>query len=181
MKRPKLTHVDDSGKLTMVDVSRKAETSRCAIARALLRCSPGTRDAILGGTLKKGEALAAARVAGVLAAKRTGELIPLCHPLALTDVQIGFERDKGGIAIEGVARTVGRTGVEMEAMVAVALAGLTLYDMAKAVERGMTLEQVRLVEKSGGKSGLWRRAGEADGANPAVSAPKRTRATRRRR
>jgi cyclic pyranopterin monophosphate synthase len=160
MKRPKLTHVDERGRVQMVDVSKKAETAREAVARGLLRCSRATRDAIVGGTLDKGEALAAARVAGVLAAKRTGELIPMCHPIGLTDVQLKLEPVDDGVAIEAAARTVGRTGVEMEAMVAVAVAGLTLYDMAKAAERGMTLEAVRLVKKSGGKSGTWLRPGE---------------------
>jgi cyclic pyranopterin phosphate synthase len=153
--RKRLTHVDDSGRVQMVDVSQKAETERVAVARALLRCKRSTRDAIVGGKLKKGEALAAARIAGVLAAKKTGELIPLCHPIALTDVQVRLEPVKEGIAIEAEAHTVGRTGVEMEAMVAASVAGLTLYDMAKAVEREMVLDEVKLVEKRGGKSGRW--------------------------
>lgn len=160
MAEPKLTHVDDQGRVHMVDVSDKAETERVAVARATLRCTAATRDAIAGGTLKKGEALAAARVAAILAAKRTGELIPLCHPLPLTDVQIALTPVADGIAIEAMAKTVGRTGVEMEALVACSVAGLVLYDMAKAVERGMVLDQVRLVEKRGGKSGHWRREGE---------------------
>jgi cyclic pyranopterin monophosphate synthase len=160
MARRKLSHVDEAGRVQMVDVSDKPETERVAVARALLRCKPGTRAAIAAGTLAKGEALAAARIAGVMAAKRTGELIPMCHPLALTDVKVDFAAVREGIAIEATARTVGRTGVEMEAMVAAAVAGLTLYDMAKAVERGMVLDAVRLVEKRGGKSGIWRRPGE---------------------
>jgi cyclic pyranopterin phosphate synthase len=155
MARAKLTHVDDHGRVSMVDVSNKAETARSATARGLLRCTRATRDAIAQGKLKKGEALAAARVAGVLAAKKTGELIPLCHPIALTDVQVSFASVGAGIAIEATAKTMGRTGVEMEALVAVAVAGLTLYDMAKAVERTMTLADVQLVEKVGGKSGHW--------------------------
>jgi cyclic pyranopterin phosphate synthase len=141
----------------MVDVSQKPDTERVAVARALLRCTPSTRDAIVRGDVAKGEALAAARIAGVLAAKQTGELIPLCHPIALTDVAVDLASVDDGIAIEATAKTVGKTGVEMEAMVAAAIAGLTLYDMAKAVERGMVLDQVRLVEKRGGKSGTWRR------------------------
>lgn len=160
MTDPKLTHVDENGRIQMVDVSAKAESERLAVARGLLRCSAPTRDAILGGTLKKGEALAAARVGAILAAKRTAELIPLCHTLPLTDVQVDFTSSPEGIAIETLAKTVGRTGVEMEAMVACSVAGLILYDMAKAVERTMVLEQVRLVEKRGGKSGHWRREGE---------------------
>lgn len=161
MTDPKLTHVDDQGRIRMVDVSAKPETERLAVARGLLRCTPETRDAIQGGTLHKGEALAAARVAAVLAAKRTGELIPLCHPLPLTDVQVELSAVPEGIAIETLARCVGRTGVEMEAMVACSVAGLVLYDMAKSAERGMVLDQVRLVEKRGGKSGTWLREGEA--------------------
>ena len=175
MKRPKLTHVDERGRVRMVDVSDKPESARRAVARGLVRCAPATRDAIVGGTLAKGEALAAARIAGVLAAKRTGELIPMCHPIALSDVQVDLVPVKDGVAIEATARTVGRTGVEMEAMVAVSLAGLTLYDMAKSAERGMTLEAVRLVEKRGGKSGLWQRAGE----RPLSASPRPTRSTRR--
>lgn len=156
----RLSHVDESGRVRMVDVSQKGETIRVARARALLRCTPTTRDALASGALAKGEAFATARVAGVLAAKKTGELIPMCHPIALTDVVVDVTPVDEGIAIEATARTVGRTGVEMEAMVAASIAGLTLYDMAKAVERGMTLDAVRLVEKRGGKSGPWLRAGE---------------------
>lgn len=156
-KRAQLTHLDARGRVRMVDVSAKPETDRLARATALLRCSPTTRDAITSGSLAKGEALAAARVAGVLAAKRTGELIPMCHPIALTDVVVDMAPVPQGIAIEATARTVGRTGVEMEAMVAAAVAGLTLYDMAKAIQRDMILEDVKLVEKRGGKSGTWRR------------------------
>ena len=159
---PKLTHVDESGRVRMVDVSDKGESTRMARACALLRCTPATRDAIARGGatagLMKGEALATARVAGVLAAKKTGELIPMCHPLALTDVIIDLTPVPEGISIEATAKTVGRTGVEMEATVAASIAGLTLYDMAKAIERGMVLDQVRLVEKRGGKSGTWLRA-----------------------
>lgn len=152
-----LTHVDDKGRVRMVDVSQKPETERLARATALLRCAPSTRDAITSGALAKGEALATARVAGVLAAKKTGELIPMCHPIALTDVVVDLVPVAAGVAIEATARTVGRTGVEMEAMVAAAVAGLTLYDMAKAVQRDMILDDVKLVEKRGGKSGVWQR------------------------
>ena len=144
----------------MVDVTNKPETDRTAVARGLLRCSPKTRDALLSGVGKKGEAVATAKVAAVLAAKRTGELIPLCHPVGLTDVSVELTSVEDGVAIEVRASCHGRTGVEMEAMVGVSLAGLTLYDMGKAAERGMMLEAVRLVEKRGGKSGLWRRPGE---------------------
>ena len=156
----RLTHLDAQGRLSMVDVSGKPETERVAIARARLLASDETVEAIWSGGLEKGEALAAARIAGILAAKRTGDLIPLCHPIPLTRVDVRFARGPGGIDIEAEARCVGRTGVEMEALVAASMAGLTIYDMAKAAERGMTLEAVRLVEKRGGKSGTWRREGE---------------------
>lgn len=155
-----LTHLDAQGRLSMVDVQDKPATARVAVARALLRTSPQTRDAILGGALDKGEALAAARTAGILAAKRTDELIPLCHPLGLTFVGVDFASAPEGITIQAEARCHGKTGIEMEAMCAASMAGLTLYDMAKARERGMVLEGVRLVYKAGGKSGTWRREGE---------------------
>ena len=159
-ERARPSHLDEHGRLSMVDVSAKSETQRSATARARL-CAPGeVLDAVFGGTLEKGEALAAARLAGIQAAKKTGELIPLCHPLPLTRVDVRFTRAEGAIEIEAEARCVGRTGVEMEALMAASVAGLTLYDMAKALEKGMTLEAVRLVEKTGGKSGTWRRAGE---------------------
>jgi cyclic pyranopterin phosphate synthase len=156
MANRKLTHVDKSGRARMVDVSDKPKTQRSAVARALLRCRADTRDALLAGSGKKGDAAAAARLAGILAAKRTGELIPLCHPIALTDVAVELSAVSEGIAIEATARTVGRTGVEMEAMVAAAVAGLTLYDMGKSAERGMVLDDVCLIEKRGGRSGVWR-------------------------
>lgn len=156
----RLTHLDEHGRLSMVDVSAKPETERVAIARARLVASDETVQAIWTGGLEKGEALAAARIAGILAAKKTGELIPLCHPLPLTRVDVRFTRASGAIDIEAEARCVGRTGVEMEAMMAASVAGLTLYDMAKSMEKGMILEAVRLVEKRGGKSGTWRREGE---------------------
>lgn len=155
-----LTHVDAEGRLRMVDVSEKSETLRKAVARAHLRASSEVVDAILSGGLQKGEALAAARLAGILAAKKTGELIPLCHPLPLTQVGVSFSKTDSGIQIETEAVCVGRTGVEMEALTAATVAGLTLYDMAKSQERGMVLEAVRLIEKSGGKSGHWLRPDE---------------------
>jgi cyclic pyranopterin phosphate synthase len=141
----------------MVDVSEKASTSRSATAESTLRCTPSTRDALLGGTVAKGEAVVTAKVAGIMAAKKTGNLIPLCHPLALHDVQIDVTAVDVGIRITCVARCTGPTGVEMEAMMAAAVCGLTLYDMGKGVERDMVLEGVKLLEKSGGKSGTWRR------------------------
>jgi cyclic pyranopterin phosphate synthase len=153
----RLTHVDAGGSIQMVDVSAKASTARHAVARALLRCTPATRDALLGGTGRKGEAIATAKVAGVLAAKKTGDLIPLCHPLALHDVQVEIVAVDAGLEITTTARCTGPTGVEMEAMTAAAVAGLTLYDMGKAAERDMVLDGVQLLEKGGGKSGLWRR------------------------
>ncbi|HEY1098528.1 MAG TPA: cyclic pyranopterin monophosphate synthase MoaC [Myxococcota bacterium] len=156
MSSPRLSHVDDTGAVSMVDVSNKPSNARHAIASALLRCTPSTRDALLGGRLHKGEAIVTAKVAGVLAAKKTGELIPLCHPLALSDVQIAVVAVDDGLAITATARCVGPTGVEMEALTAAAVCGLTLYDMGKAVERGMRLDAVRLVEKAGGRSGTWR-------------------------
>ena len=140
----------------MVDVSAKKATVRHATAEGLLRCSTSTRDALLGGTVKKGEAIVTAKVAGVLAAKQTGSLIPLCHPLALSDVQISIVAVDDGLLVTATARCVGPTGVEMEAMTAVTVAALTLYDMGKAVERSMRLDVVRLIEKAGGASGLWR-------------------------
>jgi cyclic pyranopterin monophosphate synthase len=151
----RLTHVDGKGRIRMVDVSAKADTERLARAGALLRCAPAVRDALLGGTLAKGEAAATAKVAGVLAAKQTGALIPLCHPIPLTDVQVELTAVDDGVAIEAVARCVGKTGVEMEALVACTVAGLTLYDMGKAVQKDMMLDGVTLLEKRGGKSGAW--------------------------
>ena len=155
-----LPHLDAQGQLSMVDVGAKAQTERFARARARLIASPDVVDALFAGTLEKGEALACARVAGILAAKKTGELIPLCHPLGLTHVDVAFTRRDDGVDIEATARCVERTGVEMEAMMAASVAGLTLYDMAKGKEREMTLDAVRLVEKRGGKSGVWLREGE---------------------
>ncbi|MBM4280087.1 MAG: cyclic pyranopterin monophosphate synthase MoaC [Deltaproteobacteria bacterium] len=155
------THLDAHGHVRMVDVSTKPATARVAIARGLLRCLPSTRDALWSSSTKKGEAIVTARLAGIMAAKQTGTLIPLCHPVSLSDVAVDVSPVDDGLAIEARAACVGPTGVEMEAMVAASVAGLTLYDMGKSVERGMVLEQVRLVEKRGGKSGTWRRPGEA--------------------
>ena len=157
-----LTHVDAKGRLSMVDVGAKEVTQRMARARAILRTTPKTRDKLLAGDLVKGEALAAARVAGIMAAKQCGNLIPLCHPLGLTQVVVRFAADYAGVLIETEAHCEAKTGVEMEAMVAASVAGLTLYDMAKAIEREMSLSEVRLVEKRGGKSGVWLRDDEND-------------------
>jgi cyclic pyranopterin monophosphate synthase len=155
--RTKLSHLDADGRARMVDVSTKAATVRTATATAILCCAPATRTALTTGAGKKGEALATARIAGVMAAKRTADLIPLCHPLALSDVQIDIDNHDRGLMITATARCVGPTGVEMEAMAAVSVAALTLYDMGKAMERGMRIEAIELIEKTGGRSGAWRR------------------------
>jgi cyclic pyranopterin phosphate synthase len=147
----------------MVDVSRKPATLRVAVARAAVRMQPATLALIRQNRAAKGDVLQVAQVAGVMAAKRTADLIPLCHPLALTDVQVRLALDAkaGAVTIEAAARTVAPTGVEMEALVAVAVAALTVYDMCKAADRGMTIDAVRLVHKRGGRSGVYRRPGEA--------------------
>lgn len=152
-----LSHVAPTGEARMVDVSAKAETQRVARATGAIRMQPATLAAIRANEVKKGDVLSVARVAGIMGAKRTAELIPLCHPLALHDVQVAFTLDDGlpGIRVEATARTVGRTGVEMEALTATAVALLTIYDMAKALDRGMTISDISLAEKSGGKSGHW--------------------------
>jgi cyclic pyranopterin monophosphate synthase len=143
----------------MVDVSAKPETAREAVARAVLRMRPETLRAIRRGNAPKGDVLGVARTAGILAAKRTHELVPLCHPLRLTRVEIHFDGLRGGrlLTVEARVRTVDKTGVEMEALTAAAIAALTVYDMVKAVERGVTITRLELVTKSGGKSGSWRR------------------------
>ncbi len=155
-----LSHLDEHGRAQMVDVSAKADTERVAIARGEVTMRPATLALIRAGQIEKGEVFAVARVAGILAAKRTHELIPMCHPLLITDVAVDFEILTAGsdseparIGITGTAKNVGKTGVEMEALVAVTTAALTIYDMAKAVDRGMHVENVRLVLKRGGKSG----------------------------
>lgn len=159
--RGALTHVDAQGRARMVDVTPKPETPREARARVTLRMRPATLRAIRRGTLAKGDVLAVARLAGILAAKRTAELIPLCHPLRLTSVDVGFVEDRRGSAlrIETTARTVDKTGVEMEALTAAAVAGLALYDMVKAVDRELVLTDLCLTEKAGGRSGHWVRPG----------------------
>ena len=153
----RLTHVDETGAARMVEVGQKAETRREARAECLVRMEPETILAISDGRLPKGDALGVARVAGIMAAKRTPDLIPLCHPLPITGVQLDFELLPDGVRIIAGARVTGRTGVEMEALTAAAVAGLTLIDMVKALEPGVWLESVRLLEKSGGKSGVWKR------------------------
>ncbi len=161
-KKRTLTHVDRAGRARMVDVSTKAATARVAVARGEVRMLPATLDLILANRVAKGDVLGLAQVAGIMAAKRTSDLIPLCHPIALTDVQVRAVPDasKSIVAIEATARSTGPTGVEMEALAAVVGAALTVYDMCKAVDRGMTIERVRLVHKRGGRSGTYRRPGE---------------------
>jgi cyclic pyranopterin monophosphate synthase len=154
-----LTHLDAQGQAHMVDVGAKAETEREAIAAGRVRMRPETLRLLHDGNLPKGDVLGTARVAGIMAAKRTAELIPLCHQLQLTKVAVEFEFDAAGSAVEITAtvRCKGQTGVEMEALTAVSVAALTIYDMAKAVERGMVISDIRLLEKRGGKTGEWRR------------------------
>lgn len=150
-----LTHLDESGHARMVDVGAKADTERVAVARGEVRLSAGTLALVREGRAAKGDVLAVARVAGIMAAKKTAELIPLCHTIMLASVKVEFEFKAWGIEIEARAKTVGPTGVEMEALTAVSVAALTVYDMVKAVERGVRIENVRLVLKEGGKSGVW--------------------------
>ncbi len=154
-----LTHLDAQGQAHMVDVGAKAETEREAIAAGRVLMQPETLRLLRAGNLRKGDVLGTARVAGIMAAKRTAELIPLCHQLHLTKVTVEFEFDDAAPAVEITAtvRCKGQTGVEMEALTAVSVAALTIYDMAKAVERGMTIADIRLLEKRGGKTGEWRR------------------------
>jgi cyclic pyranopterin phosphate synthase len=151
----RLTHLDETGRASMVDVSPKPETEREAIARGEVLMRPDTLRLIAENGIAKGDVLAAAQIAGIMAAKRTSDLIPLCHPLLLTKVEVAFTIDEAGsrIVIESAVRCRGRTGVEMEALTAVSVAALTIYDMAKAVERSMRISNIRLVRKSGGSSG----------------------------
>ncbi|HET7467541.1 MAG TPA: cyclic pyranopterin monophosphate synthase MoaC [Candidatus Dormibacteraeota bacterium] len=152
----RLTHLDERGAARMVDVAAKPPTAREALAECIVRMAPATIAAVREGTAK-GDALAVARVAGIMAAKRTPELIPLCHPLPITSVAIDFELGARGIRVTARVRVTGPTGVEMEALTAAVVAGLTLIDMTKGVERGVYIEGLRLLEKSGGRSGTWRR------------------------
>ncbi len=154
-----LTHLDEHGTARMVDVGDKAATDRRAVARALVRMSPATAAKVLAGDAPKGDVLGTARIAGVLAAKRTGELIPLCHPVGLDHVDIDAELDpaEGTVTLTASAAVTARTGVEMEAMTAAAVAALTVYDMVKGLERGVRVEAVELLSKSGGRSGDWAR------------------------
>ena len=152
----RLTHIDDAGRARMVDVSDKPATAREALAAGFVRMSPATLALATSGQGKKGDVRAVAEIAGVMAAKKTSELIPLCHPLALSKIEVAVEPAEGGLAVSARVRTTGPTGVEMEALTAVSVACLTIYDMLKAAEKGMTIEAVRLLEKSGGASGDWR-------------------------
>jgi cyclic pyranopterin phosphate synthase len=153
----KLTHIDATGAASMVDVSDKAATSRTAVAEGRIRMKPETLALIRTGDAKKGDVLGVARVAGIMAAKRTHELIPLCHPLMLSKVSVDLVLDDGlpGVVVTATAKVSGQTGVEMEALTAASVACLTIYDMVKAADRGMVIEAVRLRSKSGGKSGDW--------------------------
>jgi cyclic pyranopterin phosphate synthase len=153
----KLTHLDEEGRARMVDVGAKKVTRRRAVATGLVRMKPATAAAIAGGTLHKGDALAVARVAGIQAAKRAADLIPLAHPLPLEHVAVEFEVRERAVLIRAEAAVEAKTGVEMEALAAVAGAALALYDMAKAVDRGMVISEIRLEHKSGGRSGTWTR------------------------
>jgi cyclic pyranopterin phosphate synthase len=152
-----LTHLDAEGTARMVDVGDKAATERRAVARAVIRMTPETAAAVRAGDAPKGDVIGTARIAGIMAAKRTSELIPLCHPLALSFVGVDGEVTDDGVVLTAEARTTGPTGVEMEALTAASVAALTVYDMVKGLERGVEIASVVLVEKSGGRSGHWRR------------------------
>jgi cyclic pyranopterin phosphate synthase len=154
-----LTHLDETGAAHMVDVGGKAVTAREAVARGRITMSAEAAAAIRDGSVKKGDVFATARIAGIMAAKKTSELIPLCHPLPLTRVAIDLDLDETGVTATATAATEGKTGVEMEALTAVAVTLLTLYDMAKALDKGMVLGDIRLLTKTGGKSGDWRAEG----------------------
>lgn len=158
MSGDRLTHLDATGAASMVDVGDKAITTREAVAEGRVVMASATLDLIRSGMTKKGDVIAIARIAGIMAAKKTHELIPLCHPLLLTKVSVEIEPDEAlpGLHVRALARVSGQTGVEMEALTAVSVACLTIYDMAKAADRAMRIEGIRLLEKSGGKSGDWR-------------------------
>jgi len=155
----KLTHLDQYGQARMVDVTGKPPTTREAVARGRIIMRPDTLALIEGGKITKGDVYGVARIAGIMAAKDTGRLIPMCHPLELTGIDVSFQsnRDRGEVVVEARVKTVGRTGVEMEALTAVSVAALTIYDMCKAADREMTLTDIRLISKHGGKSGSFKR------------------------
>ena len=163
-----LTHISADGEARMVDVTDKAATDRVAIAEGRVRMAASTLAAILAGDAKKGDVIGVARIAGIMAAKKTAELIPLCHPVSLSKVSIDIAPDKAlpGLVVRAEARCVGPTGVEMEALTAASVACLTIYDMAKAIDRGMSIEAVRLIEKRGGKSGEWRASNDVKEKRP---------------
>ncbi|WP_265519853.1 cyclic pyranopterin monophosphate synthase MoaC [Nitratireductor luteus] len=163
----RLTHLGTGGEARMVDVGAKAETVRIAVAEGAVSMGPATLEAILAGNAKKGDVIATARIAGIMAAKKTHELIPLCHPLALNQVVVDIVPDEAlpGLRVTATVRVSGKTGVEMEALTAVSIACLTIYDMAKALDKSMEITDVRLVSKTGGKSGEWRREHGSDGAS----------------
>lgn len=152
----RLTHIDDQGRARMVDVSDKAATAREAVATGFVRMSVETLALAISGSGRKGDVRTVAELAGVMAAKKTSDLIPLCHPLALSKVEVAVEATDGGLAVTARVKTTGPTGVEMEALTAASVACLTIYDMLKAAEKGMVIETVRLLEKTGGKSGDWK-------------------------
>jgi cyclic pyranopterin phosphate synthase len=153
-----LTHLDEQGNARMVDIGAKSPTGRVAIASGRIRMSPRALAAIRDGDVPKGDVLATARIAGIMAAKKTADLIPLCHPLALDAVTVDFALEADAVLVTATASLTGKTGVEMEAMAATSIALLTIYDMAKALDKGMVIDGVRLIEKRGGKSGTWRAA-----------------------
>jgi cyclic pyranopterin monophosphate synthase len=157
-RRPNLTHIDKSGAANMVDVGKKAVTERVAVAEGAVVMAKETLELILSGDAKKGDVIGTARVAGIMAAKRTHELIPLCHPIGLSKASVEIEADEAlpGLRVRATTKVAERTGVEMEALTAVSVTCLTIYDMAKAVDRGMRITEIGLVEKRGGKSGSWR-------------------------
>ena len=160
MNKSNLSHIDSKGHVKMVDVGGKSVTEREALARGEIRINAHARNLIRHGGVAKGDPLQAARVAGILAAKRTAELIPLCHPLLLTHVAVDFSPTRSGYSVAARVRTTAQTGVEMEALTAVQIALLTIYDMCKKVDRGMVIDSVQLLEKSGGSSGSWRRSND---------------------
>lgn len=159
MSESVLTHLDEKGQARMVDVGSKAHTERQATATATIYMLPETLAMIVGGTHKKGDVMATARIAGIMAAKRTPDLIPMCHPLMITSVKVELipDLEKSCVVVNATCKTVGQTGIEIEALMSASTAALTLYDMCKAVDRGMVIDQVKLLEKLGGKSGHWQR------------------------
>ena len=158
MPRRSLSHIDSTGAANMVDVSEKPVTERVAVAEGMVRMAPDTLALVLSGNARKGDVIGTARIAGIMAAKRTSDLIPLCHPIGLSKVTVDIEPDPSlpGLHIRATTKVADRTGVEMEALTAVSVACLTIYDMAKAVDRGMEITGIRLLEKQGGRSGNWR-------------------------